>query len=312
MIRFAYNIISWDEETNRPVLGGMADRMVSPIFPHLPEYEVDRWPAEGRLNAYLSMPGIYGDRFVKGGVLVSHGIADKGIRLAQNLKDSFSYVTVPGPLHAKRLAGSGYPAGKIVEVGYPKLDPIFQGKVEPPPRDDRIRVVYAPTHGGGGEHKHLRDTRPPRINAAKRTSYWTKDEVLRRLDPDEFDVVVALHPRHRPDRQATLQEYVGADVVIADGGSTIFEAWALGIPVVFPSWITAAGHRGSGTIEAAIYAKKIGSHCWRAYDLPRLVKIAARDGMRDEEVWVIEKILPTEYRGVSGRLHAEFLLSLDH
>lgn len=309
MIRFCYNIISWDDG---PVPGGMADRMVGPIFPHLPTYEVDRWPQRGRLNAYLSMPSVYEDRFIPGGVLVSHGIADKGIRVGAKLRDSFAYVTVPGPAYAERALETGYPASRIVELGYPKLDPIFQGLVEPLPRDDRIRVVYAPTHGGGGERLHLNDTAPPAITAARRTSYWFRDEVTKQLDPEVFDVVLALHPRHRPDRQATLAEYVGADVVIADGGSTIYEAWALGIPVVFPSWLTRGGHSlGKRTTEAKIYRQRIGRHADAPGQLAKLVRQAAEEGMQSGETALIDYVFPPAYRGVSGKLHAEFLMSLD-
>jgi len=35
----------------------------------------------------------------------------------------------------------------------------------------------------------------------------------------------------------TMQPLVDADVVIADAGSTIYEAWALGKPVIFPDWL---------------------------------------------------------------------------
>src|SRR5690606_8972077 len=115
----------------------------------------------------------------------------------------------------------------------------FNNELHPMPRDDRIRVLYAPTHGGGGEMSHWDDTEPT-TRAATRTSWWHKDTILNHLDPDVFDVVACPHPRYRPDHKATLREYIGADAVIADGGSTMWEAMILGIPLVAPSWITKA------------------------------------------------------------------------
>src|SRR5690606_25390294 len=132
------------------------------------------------------------------------------------------------------------------------------------PKDGRIRVVWAPTHGGGGEP--LRPAQAPSDAPTSPCSTWgRRDEVLGALPESEFDVIEAPHPRHRQDGKSTLAEYVDADVVIADGGSTIYEAWALDLPVVFCDWLTAAGNinrflRAGGSLEAQIYRERIGRH----------------------------------------------------
>ena len=308
-VTFAYNETSWDAG---PIPGGMADRMVRPILDHLPAHDVDiaRYPKPGSVNAYLSMPGIYGDRFLRGGVLLSHGIADKNIRIGRKVAD-FDYVIVPGPAHADRLKRTGCPPHMIVELGYPKLDPLYRSSIAYPKADVRVRVVYAPTHGGGGEAHHMNDKSSPGTRPARCTSWWDRDRILDLLPDDRFDVVVAPHPRHRPDRRATFTEYIGADVVVADGGSTIYEAWALGIPVVFPAWLTAAANMSRGGLEGAIYAGRLGRHAQWPEALAEQVERAAVEGMSERDVDFIDRVLPPEYRGKAGQLHAEFLADLD-
>lgn len=314
MIVICSNTTGWNEEAGSLVPGGMVDRIVAPIVRHLEpsEYVIGRYPQKGAVNVYVSMPTTYGDRFIDGGVLANHGCADKGIRRASRFgKGSrYAYVIVPGPLVAARSLGPGVPPDRIVELGYSKLDPFFLGEVPARRRtDDRIRVVYAPTHGGGGE-AHIGDTRDPRIPAARRTSWWKRDQVLSHLDPDVFDVTLAPHPRHRPDRRATFEEYAGADVVIADGGSTIYEAWALGFPVVFPGWLTRQENVRRNTIEGYIYRHRIGTHVTAPHRLADAVRRAAADGISQAEHEYSLQMIPASTRGVSGKLHAEFLRSL--
>ena len=96
--------------------------------------------------------------------------------------------------------------------------------------------------------------------------------------------------------------------MIADGGSTIYEAWALDLPVVFPSWLV--GHYNAAnraTFEADVYNGQIGRHASAAHRLPELVAEAAADGITGHEQDFVESILPRRYRGCSGRLHAEAL-----
>ncbi len=306
-IRFAHNATSWGD--GAPIPGGLNDRIVAPIAAHLTDVEHDRYPRPGAVNAYTSMSSVYGDRFVDGGVLISHGIADKNIRIGRKLT-RFAYVTVPGPAYADRLISTGVPADMIAELGYPKLDPLFRSQVHTRVPDGRVRVVYAPTHGGGGE-THMGDTESRGTRSSRCTTWWARDKVLDLLDAERFDVVLAPHPRHRPDRQATFGEYIGADVVIADGGSTIYEAWALGIPVVFPAWLSGQANRSRGGFEGLIYSNRYGFHADKPAQLPQLVGRAAAEGMGRPETDFIDTIFPPSYRGKSGQMHAEFLTDLD-
>ncbi|MBB4935653.1 hypothetical protein F4561_006562 [Lipingzhangella halophila] len=315
MIVFASNATGWDDQTGAMVPGGMTDAYIGPILAHLPagSYVVDRQPHRGATNVYLAVRHRYsaGRRETgRTGVQISHGIADKSYRHGVKMR-SFDHVVSPGPVHTARFIDGGVQRNRIVELGYPKLDPIYQGTVPALERDDRIRVVYAPTHGGGSE-RYTRGN--PRAPGAGATSWWHRDTVMRLLDPDVYDVVTAWHPRHRDDRRATLAEYAGADVVIADGGSTIYEAMALGVPVVLPSWLTRDRNleREQGrTLEARVYRDRIGYHVDRAEELPDAVKQAATQGPRPTDVEFIDGVLPPDVRGRGGKLHAQFLLDLD-
>src|SRR5690606_12019832 len=202
-------------------------------------------------------------------VLLSHGMADKGIR--RSCEAQFDYIVLPGPLYGD--ADERHP-----HLGYPKLDPIFRGEVEPLPRDSRVRVLYAPTHGGGSEMDHWNDTAPPGIRAAGRTTWWKKDAVLKALDPQVFDVVFCPHPRYREDKSVTFREFVNADVVIADGGSTLWEALALGIPVVVPTFALDPSTFSLKTLEGRAHYEGWFRQVYSAGDLARRVMQASEHG----------------------------------
>lgn len=298
MITFAYNPTSWDDG---PIPGGMADRLVQPVLPHLRHQAlIESAPAPGAVNVYYTFRGLYGGVRPAGelSVFASHGIADKGWRPGHKVADQFDIDLVSGPLYAEMAIATGMPAHRVFVVGYPKLDPLI-GRERSKSPDGRIRVLWAPTHGGGGEHDRRR--------SSGRSSWGSLASLAGDLDEAMFDVIVAPHPRHRQDRRATFDEYLEADVVIADGGSTMYEAWALGLPVVFPTWMTGAGHASALTLEADIYRRRVGRHAQIPGVLPDLLFEAAVEGITAAEEEFVEPILPAELRGCSGRLHAEVL-----
>lgn len=327
MIRFCYNPTSWDFDADALVPGGMADCLVQPILPHLEvASEIGYLPKERHTNVYYAhrakytakdangrrhaVPRPFGER----AVFVSHGVADKMWRQGHRLtKGHFDYVFVSGPAWTERMQVTGF-SGEIVEVGYAKLDPLFSGEVAPlRPHDGRIRVVWAPTHGGGGE-PYRNATESPGTPGSRCSTWWDRAEILQLLPKSEFDVIEAPHPRHRPDGKSTLAEYVDADVVIADGGSTIYEAWALDLPVVFPDWLVGMANvsRYVGSMESQVYREQIGCHVGDPTRFAEAVAGAAERGITPAEQAYIEPIIPRRHRGVSGRMHAEALCDIDY
>jgi hypothetical protein len=312
-VNFLMNPTSWDDAEDAPVPGGMAMSLVDPILPHLEvPHTVSRTQRRNAVNVYYSHRRKYRAQrygtFPERSVFISHGIADKSWRDGRRVAKEWDFIFVSGPAWSNKMRQEGVPVHKIIEVGYTKLDPIFQGAVPTPERDERIRVVWAPTHGGGGENEFGRPGLPL-SQAARRSSHHHAETILDALPEDAFDVVIAPHPRHRADGRSTLVEYVGADVVVADSGSTVYEAWSLDLPVVAPTWLTGDAFRYGGlpSFEHDIYRKRIGRHAASPEQFGRLVREAAAGGITSEEADFIEGIFPRRYRGVSGRMHAEAL-----
>lgn len=310
LIRFCFNEVSVDER-GRPVVGGQADRLAAPIIEHLgdAEWSIGRQPVDGAVNVYFTHRSSFDKVRRETGVFISHGIADKKWRDATSAYYRATFVS--GPAWTCRLLDHGAKPHAIFEVGYAKLDPLFTI------RESRVAnrkpvVVWAPTHGGGGMQNRFSDTPPNTIYAA-RSSWWSRDDVMNLLDDPRIEVIECPHPRHRRDGRATFEELAVADVVIGDGGSTIYEAWALDIPVVFCDWLTRWGNtNGSsrGSMEEAIYERDIGWHVPDPERLVGTVLAAAEAGITQAEQAFMEPVLPRAYRGVSGRLHAETLLDL--
>jgi hypothetical protein len=74
---------------------------------------------------------------------------------------------------------------------------------------------------------------------------------------------VSLHPRNREDRTPTGNQLVWADVIVSDFGTMVYEAWALGKPVIFPRWamdVDALISRNPLSAESYIYRNRIGLH----------------------------------------------------
>jgi len=127
--------------------------------------------------------------------------------------------------------------------------------------------------------------------------------------PNDYFKIMALHPTSKMNSNTkhlpTMQDLVDSDVVIADAGSTLYEAWILGKPVIFPDWLCkkdVLNHfkKDQNNLEYLIYSKNIGYHATDIEDLNRLIPIAIEKGMKDEEKEFIEGICPEITRGVAG------------
>jgi hypothetical protein len=194
-------------------------------------------------------------------VLMSHGAADKNYltiadSLGQPYVNQLRAVLVPGPwLKRKLLAYPGLRLGEeqIHSVGWPRLDVLrrLAASHPPPAPTGRKRVLWAPTH----------DFRKRGDEQLSTSSYPAFEQHLPELQR-EFDVSVSVHPRNRPNKTPTDVALLEADAVVSDFGTLVYEAWALGKPVLFPRWIL--GDRIQqylpGSAEAHIFESRLGYH----------------------------------------------------
>lgn len=266
----------------------ICESITDPIREHLPDSVICPTEQSGATNVgfFVTQTNCQ--------VFIPHGIADKNYRNADKV-NAFEYVFVSGPAWVDKLVRQGFPRDRILVGGYTKLDPVFQGKYEQTRRTSCV-ILYAPTHGA-----------IPEVSLDGRF-----EQYLPHLE-EYYVVIHAPHPAQvtgqKNGGQVTMQALVDADIVITDAGSLVYEAWALGKPVVFPSWLTKEGVLGrfSGSFEEQIYREEIGYHATDYNDLLRHLKRAALFGIDDRAVSFIEQIFPVELRGRSGEVTANLL-----
>ncbi|MFW2829145.1 hypothetical protein [Sphingomonas sp. ID0503] len=192
--------------------------------------------------------------------LMSHGVADKNYLLrsakGRPLLHNFRHVFVPGRWSAERLQRS--PGldfrGGIHVVGWPRLDALIAMQNAVPQKDvgGRPKVLWAPTHdlgGFGGKGEGM-------------SSFPAFERHLEALG-EIAEVTVSLHPRNRRDKKPTQEKLVECDILISDTGTMVYEAWALGKPVIFPRWLLEDRVEQAlmpETAERHIFDERIGLH----------------------------------------------------
>lgn len=244
-------------------------------------------------------------------VVMSHGVADKnyffrkdeqGERIANGLK----HVFVPGQWLKRRLVASkrlDLAADQVHAVGWPRLDTLLelQAQRSPEPRDGRRpRVLWAPTHDyarRGDEQVSL-------------SSFPGFEPHLALLE-QKFDVQVSLHPRNRRDKVPTVDKLLWADYVISDFGTMVYEAWALGKPVIFPDWVIRdpiLTYLPAGSAERHIFSEGIGLHPSSPGELMDMISGGA--GICPATLSFLQDYLAPEYTGCSAQRTAELLTEL--
>jgi len=256
---------------------------VEPILEHLEGGEIAYGPTSEALNVSLSW-----EVFPKADVFLSHGLADKNWRNADKMS-GYGYILVSGPAWKEKLIGQGISPDAISVVGYPFLDPVSDLE------RSRELLVWAPTHKATSE-----------VTTEGRFSEALVDRLGK-----EFPLEIVSHPVG--SKRLSRDVLPRAAVVIADAGSTLYEAWAFGIPVVFPDWLVkeAVLKKWPGSFEAAIYERGLGWHANSEGELIDLVREVWKTGELGTGVEeFMEGILPSELRGCSGEVAAKELTRL--
>jgi len=260
---------------------------VEPILLHLRAGEISTGPKPG-FTISLTW-----EKFPQASAFMSHGLADKNWRNKEKLS-GFKYVFVSGPAWREKLKKQGMDEARIFIIGYPFLDPIW------PSRElEREFVIWAPTH---------------KAVASVSSDGKFSDALLAKLRGN-FPFLYLGHPAVLGKASLTRDFLPKAKVVISDVSSVVYEAWALGIPVVFPDWIVKEGVLRSwpGSFEEKIYREGVGWHANSEEEIFHLVEHAYQTGeLGPKVVPFIEEIFPWELRGRSGKIAAEIIKELAH
>jgi hypothetical protein len=206
-------------------------------------------------------------------VILAHGIADKRYFFAQDsttdlpLANEYQYLLVPGAWHVNRLIEGTYRRNphyqiqvlenQIKKVGWLRLDPLLaESKVSDKEPHHRLRVLWAPTHNV------IPRTNEKKVDELSPSSFPGFKSHVKEMTT-KYIFRVSLHPRNRSDRTPTGNQLVWADVIVSDFGTMVYEAWALGSPVIFPRWaidVDTLINRNPLSAESYIYRNRIGLH----------------------------------------------------
>ncbi|MDH7454071.1 CDP-glycerol glycerophosphotransferase family protein [Luteimonas composti] len=238
-------------------------------------------------------------------VFLGHSLADRNYLWARDdegkrLVNRFQAVLVPGRWMKNRLLHSPsirLKADQVICVGSPRIDRLraLSATMARAPSGGQLKVLWAPTYS--------------KRNGASVSSHPEFESHLAAL-AEEFDVASLLHPRQRSDKRAAVDELLWADVVISDTSSIIYEAWALGKPVVFPSWLTfdRVLDRYPKSAEAHIYATGIGYHAGSFEELRDILRGGPSIG--DDVDRFMDEYLDNYRSGNASTKAANALLSL--
>jgi hypothetical protein len=275
----------------------------------------------GLIDAQLPTPASRGD-YVPGAlnlslfireradVVMSHGVADKNYlwtsdAQGKRLANQREHLLVPGEWLKRRLLASKpihLSAEQIHVVGWPRLD-LLIGQVPTTPRRSigsaKPRILWAPTHNRRRRGETGRST----------SSFPAFENYLRTLSRFAW-IDVSVHPRNRTDRTPTGASMPRADIVVADFGTTVYEAWALGKPVIFPRWLLAdrIAEYMPSSAESHIFSERIGYH---PDSFDELVDIVRSGPVLTPDVRsFMDDYLAPQYFGASSARVAEVLSAI--
>ncbi|AEG31696.1 hypothetical protein [Thiomicrospira cyclica] len=255
------------------------------------------------------------DLFVRGGadILMSHGVADKNYLTMRDENGECyinrrKHVLVPGPWLKNKLLN--HPKVTLNEnqihcVGWPRLDELIdlQNKYKSNQKPtEKVKVLWAPTHDRRKRGKEGLST-----SSYPEFGQWTA------LLEGRYDFTKSLHPGNKVvNKKPTVDALIEADYVISDFGTIVYEAWALGKPVIFPNWLIGKRIQENlkGSAEAYIFENKIGLHAESIDDVIEFIEQG--EGINRDVKDFIEQYLPEAFIGNSAKSLADVLKQINN
>lgn len=275
------------------------DSIIDPIIKYLPYGTYQKGTAfqDDMLNVSFFCEHIPHE----GSIFLCHGIADKNYHNGGRVKD-YDYIFVSGDSWKQKMLLQGVPQEKILINGYTKLDPLFNECRKIIYNDDKIRVLYAPTH-------NMLMYQDPGHNGVSCFPRLNKHLLS---PPKDIEVMTSIHPANKVSKKETSDVYNLCDVVISDVSSVVYEALALDIPVVFPDFLVKEPvfRVYPDSFEYQIYNEGIGYHANSVEHMWELIREAKQKGLDWKTVKFIDGIVNRETRGNAGEITAKELLRL--
>jgi hypothetical protein len=225
-------------------------------------------------------------------IFASHGPADKNYTLRRDRAggleiNKYRVVLVPGFWMKRKLLSHPDVQLKdeqIVIAGWPRLDTLLAAsKSKRRAYSAKKNVLWAPTHNNHQDE----------FQGSSYPDFASHTDILSK----HFDYHVSLHPSTRGGGRPTFEMLLDADVVISDRGTLVYEALALGKPVIFPDWLLrdwALAESSQLSAEAEMFKKRIGLH---AANIDQLIEMAEAVTSLDAKTkqFVADYIEPTTY-----------------
>lgn len=170
--------------------------------------------------------------------------------------NNFKKILVPGRwmqrklLQDKRLT---LKPSSIIAVGSPRTAYLYKLNATRKPvirTNSKPNVLFAPLHSNWADS-----------NGQAMSSEALMMPFLNKLK-EHCNLTVCIDGRNKQNKKPATEELLNADLVITDYTSVIYEAWALGKPVIFPRWLL-GDHiikKAPKSAEAFIYENNLGHH----------------------------------------------------
>ena len=160
----------------------------------------------------------------------------------------------------------GVNKNKLHICGSGKIDYLFELQKQIPEEENTI--CFAPTHNNG---------------IWKTTSSYPK--MLDYFDNNKYNFIISPHPFNAKNYIPSTESLCRSKVVIADSGSTIYEAMILGKPVIFPDFLVRKGIHNifRGSLEDEIYEKQIGYHIINSNNIDNIIEKALNEGVLENQ-----------------------------